>query len=106
MSSPTPQFTGFYEGRQKPDGWNVQYIEDCDITLAFAKADGDQERIRQIQKGILDFAHEYQRHFNDFPYMFRISGRDAYAPMLVAASHHERYLRTVERRFSFEKNIV
>ncbi len=106
LSSPTPQFTGFYEGRQKPDGWNVQYIEDCDITLAFAKADGDQERIRQIQKGILDFAHEYQRHFNDFPYMFRISGRDAYAPMLVAASHHERYLRTVERRFSFEKNIV
>lgn len=106
LSSPTPQFTGFYEGRQKPGGENLRYIEDCDITLAFGKADRNQEGTLQIQKGILDFAHEYQRHFKDFPYMFRISGRDAYAPMLVAASHHERYLRTIEKKFSFEKNVV
>lgn len=106
LSSPAPQFTGFYEGRRKADRENLRYIEDCDITLAFGKADRNQEGIRQIQKGILDFAHEYQRHFKDFPYMFHISGRDAYAPMLVAASHHERYLRTVEKRFSFEKNVV
>lgn len=106
LSSPTPQFTGFYEGRQKSGGESSRYIEDYDITLAFGKTDRNQEGIRQIQKGILDFAHEYQRHFKDFPYMFHISGRDAYAPMLVAASHHERYLRTVERRFLFEKNVV
>lgn len=106
LSSPTPQFTGFYEGRRKPGGENIRYIVDCDITLAFGKADRNQEGTLQIQKGILDFAHEYQRHFKDFPYMFHISGRDAYAPMLVAASHHERYLRVVEKRFSFEKNVV
>ncbi|MDE7258964.1 MAG: HAD hydrolase-like protein, partial [Lachnospiraceae bacterium] len=106
LSSPTPQFTGFYEGRRKSDGEDLRYIEDCDITLAFGKADRNQEGIREIQKGILDFAHEYQRHFKDFPYMFHISGRDAYAPMLVAASHHERYFRMVEKRFSFEKNLV
>ncbi|MDE6738369.1 MAG: hypothetical protein K2K07_04690 [Lachnospiraceae bacterium] len=106
LSSPTPQFTGFYDGRRKLSGEDLRYIEDCDITLAFGKADRNQEGIREIQKGILDFAHEYQKHFKDFPYMFHISGRDAYAPMLVAASHHERYLRTIEKRFSFEKNIV
>ena len=106
LSSPTPQFTGFYEGRRKSHGEELQYVEDCDIILAFGKADRNHEGIRQIQKGILDFAYEYHRHFKDFPYMFHISGRDAYAPMLVAASHHERYLRAIEKRFSFEKNIV
>ncbi|MDE7131277.1 MAG: HAD hydrolase-like protein [Lachnospiraceae bacterium] len=106
LSSPTPQFIGFYDGRRKADGEDLRYIEDCDITLAFGKADRNQEGIREIQRGILDFVHEYQRHFKAFPYMFHISGRDAYAPMLVAASHHERYLRMVEKRFSFEKNIV
>ncbi|MBD5504490.1 MAG: hypothetical protein HDR09_12370 [Lachnospiraceae bacterium] len=106
LSSPTPQFTGFYEGRRNSNGEDLRYIEDRDITLAFGKADKNQEGIREIQRGILDFAHEYQRHFKDFPYMFHISGRDAYAPMLVAASHHERYFRTIEKRFSFEKNIV
>ena len=106
LSSPMPQFTGFYEGRQSRGGDALRYIEDCDITLAFGKADRNQEGIHQIQRGILDFAQEYQRHFKDFPYLFHISGRDAYAPMLVAASHHERYLRAVEKRFSFEKNIV
>lgn len=34
--------------------------------------------------------------------MFRISGRDAYAPMLVAASYDERYLKMIEKRFQLE----
>ncbi|MCM1145032.1 MAG: hypothetical protein NC407_10015 [Lachnoclostridium sp.] len=104
LSSPTPQFAGFYEGRRNGETW--QYLEDCDITLTFGKAEENQDKIREIQKGIYDFAKEYQRHFKEFPYMFHISGRDAYAPMLVAASHHERYLRAIEKRFSFEKNII
>ncbi|MDE6608082.1 MAG: hypothetical protein K2K54_10060 [Lachnospiraceae bacterium] len=104
LSSPTPQFTGFYEGRQT--GENSRYLEECDITLAFGGADVNQEGIREIQRGILDFAYEYHSHFKDFPNMFHISGRDAYAPMLVAASYHERYLKAVEKRFLFEKNIV
>lgn len=104
LSSPTPQFTGFYEGRQK--GEASQYLEACDITLAFGKPDINREGSREIQRGILDFAYEYDSHFKNFPYMFHISGRDAYAPMLVAASHHERYLKAMEKRFLFEKNIV
>lgn len=104
LSSPTPQFAGFYEGKTGEE--SSQYLEELDITLAFGQTDMEQKGIRKIQEGILDFAHEYQRHFKDFPYMFRISGRDAYAPMLVAASHNERYLKAVKKRFPFEKNII
>ncbi len=122
LSSPTPQFAGFYEG--KTSEASSQYLEELDITLDFCQVDiedtekedtikeniekenMEKERIRKIQEGILAFAHEYHRHFKDFPYMFRISGRDAYAPMLVAASHNERYLKAVEKCFHFEKNII
>lgn len=104
LSSPTPQFAGFYEGKTGEE--SSRYLEELDITLAFGQTDMNQNGIRKIQEGILDFAHEYQRHFKDFPYLFRISGRDAYAPMLVAASHNERYLKAIEKRFSFEKNII
>ncbi|MCM1201385.1 MAG: hypothetical protein NC312_09150 [Bacteroides fragilis] len=104
LSSVTPQFTGFYEGKTGEE--SSRYLEDLDITLAFGEADMGREGICRIQEGILAFAHEYQRHFKDFPYMFRISGRDSYAPMLVAASYHERYLKEIEKRFFFEKNII
>lgn len=122
LSSPTPQFAGFYEG--KTGEVSSQYLDELDITLAFGKMDMknpekedtdkeeiekgtiEKERIQKIQEGILAFAHEYHRHFKDFPYMFRISGRDAYAPMLIAASHNERYLKILEKRFNFEKNII
>lgn len=104
LASPTPQFSGFYEGRKT--GEDSKYIEESDITLVFGREEHNQEGIREIQRGILDFVYEYQNHFKDFPYMFHISGRDAYAPMLVAASHKERYLKAMEKRFGIEKNIV
>jgi len=104
LSSPTPQFSGFYEGRLT--GGDSKYIEKLDITLGFGRNELGQDGMREIQRGILDFVYEYQRHFKDFPYMFHISGRDAYAPMLVAASHNERYLKALEKRFGFEKNII
>lgn len=108
LSSPTPQFTGFYEGRMEAsaDGESARYLEELDITLAFGKQEDRLEGIREIQKGILDFVDDYYRRFKEFPYMFRVSGRDAYAPMLAAASHHERYLKAILKKFTFEKNIV
>ncbi len=112
LSSPTPQFTGFYSGNvtektgsRHAIGGNAEYLKDLDITLCFGKYDANQDGIREIQRGILDFAHEYQEHFRDFPYMFNISGRDAYAPMLVAASHNERYLKAIAKRFALEINV-
>ncbi len=104
LASPTPQFSGFYEGRK--NGASFRYFEKYDITLSFGQEEENKEGIKEIQKGILDFVLKYQRHFKDFPCMYRISGRDAYAPMLAAASHNERYLKIIEKRFCIEKNIV
>ena len=72
---------------------------------SFGSYDANPEGIREIQRGILDFVKEYVTHFKNFPYMLRILGRDAYAPMLVAASHHEKYLKEMEKRFHLEINV-
>ena len=62
--------------------------------------------IEEIQRGIMDFVKDYKNHFQKYPFMFNISGRDAYAPMLVAASNGEQYLKTIENQFRLEANIV
>lgn len=53
----------------------------------------------------MDFIKNYTEHFYEYPYMTNISGRDAYAPMLVAASKNERYLKSIEKKFKLEVNI-
>ena len=94
LASPTPQFRGFCldEG-------------ECSWKLLFGECDANMEGIRSIQEGILAFVKEYKRHFGDIPFMFNISGRDAYAPMLVAASRNEKYLKEIEKRFALEVNV-
>lgn len=101
LSSLTPSFQGFHDGRYQTEKESI-YLETVDITLEFGKYDFNPEGIGEIQRGILDFAEQYLEHFGAFPYMFRISGRDAYAPMLVAASYNERYLKEMEKRFQLE----
>ena len=105
LSSPTPQFSGFQSGNACREKTEDRYLPDLDITLQFGKYDANQEGIKEIQHGILDFAADYKEHFKDFPYMFNISGRDAYAPMLVAASHNEKYLKAIEKKFDLEINV-
>ena len=104
LSSPTPQFKGFYTGKEIGTAEDI-YMSDMDITLKFGKYDANQGGIREIQRGILDFAADYTERLRDFPYMLNISGRDAYAPMLVAASHEEGYLRAIEKKFALEINV-
>lgn len=99
LSSPTRQFTGF---GFKRDGAGTVTKEP---ELHFGKQDENQEGIREIQRGILDFAGQYMEHFEDVPYLFHISGRDAYAPMLAAAGHKERYLKTIEKRFALDIQV-
>ncbi|MCR4781357.1 MAG: HAD-IA family hydrolase [Lachnospiraceae bacterium] len=99
LSSPTRQFVGFC---RKKDG---------SIGYDFGSFDENLDGICDIQKGILDFCSDYMEHFHspiDSAYfeMYNISGRDAYAPMVVASSHHEKYLRVIERRFHLEPNVV
>lgn len=93
LASPTRQFLGFARNEKgKP-------------RLCFGGMDYNQEGICQIQKGILDFIREYQAHFKEYPYMYHISGRDAYAPMLVAAGEHERYLVRIKEMFDFKAGV-
>jgi HAD superfamily hydrolase (TIGR01549 family) len=99
LSSPTQQFVGF----KLNAAGEVEYD--------FGKYDANPDGIRDVQTGILDFVEDYMEHFGnpvtgDFPEMYKVSGRDAYAPMIVASSHHERYLKTIERRFALEMNVV
>lgn len=99
LSSPTQQFVGF----KLNAAGEVEYD--------FGKYDANLAGIRDVQTGILDFVEDYMEHFGnpvtgDFPEMYKVSGRDAYAPMIVASSHHERYLKTIERRFALEMNVV
>ena len=69
LSSPTPQFSGFQSGNACREKTEDRYLPDLDITLQFGKYDANQEGIKEIQQGILDFAADYKEHFKDFPYM-------------------------------------
>ena len=88
LSSPTPQFKGFYA-----DG------------LKFGDNDIDPDKAKEIQNGIKDFVAEYTKRFKDYPYMMNISGRDAYAPMLAASGNNEKYLKAMKKRFSLSVNV-
>ena len=75
------------------------------VIFHFGKEETNQKGIKEIQKGILDFIKEYRKHFNDFPFMLDISGRDAYAAMLLAASHGEKYLKSIAKKFSLDIGV-
>lgn len=93
LASPTRQFKGFYK---KDNG---------EFGFHFGRQEENQEGMEQIQQGILDFAAEYSRHFGSIPYMYHISGRDAYAPMLAAARHKEKYLRKILSEFYIDISV-
>ena len=93
VSSPTPQLKGF--GMDEQNEWR----------LLFGEYDKNLDGIREIQSGILEFVKEYKKHFGNIPFMYNISGRDAYAPMLLAAGNGEKYLKEIEKRFSIQINI-
>ena len=92
LSSPTRQFLGFYPSARG-------------IVLRFGKMPANPEGCREIQRGILDFAREYYKHFADYPYMFAINGRDACAPMLAACGQNRKYLKTIAEKFSLDISV-
>ena len=94
LSSPTRQFKGFKLNET-----------DNAVELEFGDYDKNVDGIKEIQQGILDFVEQYKRHFGDVPYMYEISGRDAYAPMLLAASKNEKYLKAVTKEFGIEIGV-
>ncbi len=92
LSSESSQFVGFS-------------LENDNVQFHFGKKDANQEGIKDIQKGILDFAEDYLSHFKNYPCLLNISGRDAYAPMLVACSYHEKYANAIKKKFDLEVHV-
>ena len=83
---------------------------DNDSYLRFGTYDNNIEGIACVQRGILDFVREYILRFGSpidgsYTYMYNISGRDAYAPMLLAASRNEKYLKAIAKRFELDINV-
>lgn len=95
LSSPTRQFKGF-----------VLEEGTGEVKLEFGDCDKNIAGIMQIQEGIIEFVKEYQKHFEQVPFMYCISGRDAYAPMLLAAGNKEKYVKSVMKDFEIEIGVV
>ncbi len=93
LSSPTRQFRDF--------AWE----KDGSVRLVFGDYDRNCEGIRHIQTGIMDFSKEYLRCFGAEKMFWDIEGRDAYAPIVVAAAGNERYLKMINKRFALEINV-
>ena len=94
LSSPTRQFRGFK--------WNEVTNE---VEFEFGDYDKNVEGIKEIQSGILNFVEEYRDHFGENTFMYEISGRDAYAPMLLASAQGERYAKAITREFEIEIGV-
>ena len=93
MSSPHPSFKGFGRG------------EKGEVTYLFGEPEKNQEGVRQIQKGVLDFASLYSQAFEKYPYLLNISGRDAYAPLAAAGGKRQAYLKKVYEAFELKVGI-
>lgn len=103
FSSPTRQLTGMSLSADACD--KGIDINGQSVGFSFGGKEYNTKGIKRIQKGIMDFVHDYHAHFKDYPYMFDISGRDAAAPMLLAASHDESYLKKIAKRFDIKIDV-
>lgn len=70
LDAPTGSLKGFYLDKNG----------ECECR--FKKPTADVEKVEEIQRGILDFVKEYKGIQKKVPELARISGRDAYAPMV------------------------
>lgn len=94
LSSPTKSFGGFKLNEESKE-----------IEYEFGDYDKNISGIVEIQQGILSFITEYQKHFSKFPFMYDISGRDAYAPMILATSKKEQYIREITKEFEIKIEV-
>lgn len=103
LSSPERKFLGF--GFEEGVSTGIYSKDGREVRLLFGEQDANQEGILEIRRGILEFVSDYVAHFKEEPSLLNISGRDACAPMLVAAGHNEKYLKMIAERFALEKGI-
>lgn len=91
LASEEPKFLGYYE-----DG------------LHFAEEPGDAEKAkaREIRQGIVDFAGDFTERYGEWEWMTEVSGRDAYAPVMLAFGRKgRRFLRRVCEEMEGEANV-
>ena len=70
---------------------------DGSCVLQFQRAPENGDKIREIHRGILDFAEKWNDLEQRFGMEIPISGRDAYAPMLLALSRkNKKFLHGLE----------
>ena len=94
MDAESGTFRGFYPG------------EDGTVRLEFGKPSANGEHIRRIQKGILDFVRQYKAVNQQTNGLFKISGRDAYAPMISAEQEDNKaFMQFIEEMLD-EVNVV
>lgn len=75
------------------------------VELKFKEAQTDSKAVVQIHRGILEFARQYQSWGKKLGSLADISGRDAYAPMLLAEGKHNRKFRKKLEQFLDEAGI-
>ena len=92
LCSPTPTFAGFGFDREG------------NVDLKFGKMDENTSGMKEIQEGILDFAAAWNKHFGADHGFAQISGRDAYAPLIVMLNH-KKYLEEVDQMFHLHANV-
>ena len=93
FGSPEPTLKGFYE------------TESGEVGFRFGDKEPGQDNRKEIQRGIFDFIMDYHNKFERYPYMYRISGRDAYAPFKLATGKKGRYLKYLTKEVELSDRI-
>ena len=54
----------------------------------------------------MDFVRIYTDHFEKYPEMMSINGRDAYAPIMAVTVGNEKYLYEMEKKLGLESSLA
>lgn len=91
FSAPEPSFREF------------KLNDDGGYGFVFDNATENETYIEEIQKGEREFIQEYVETFREYPYMFNISGSDAYAPFMDAMQHSKKYIDRIFAECIFDE---
>lgn len=90
------------------------FTQACEPSFAFVKPGGDfvfelpeienYGMINEIQKGIYDFCRIYAEEFEKYPYIYNISGHDAYCPFRMAIRNTE-YIKNIAGKFILSRSV-
>ncbi len=90
LGSPSPSLKGF---------------DESGAPVYSPNEEGNEETVKLIHKGAMDFAEDFSAIFKNYPYMLDISGSDAYAPFLNAIEDGGKYFRAVLGNCKFNMDV-